>query len=364
MQLVNKLLPKTILFLCLFIVAITVLWLPMQADEGPTAVDLIYFNAVPLNNAVRLDWETASELNTLGYRIKRAEPGGTEMYLDYVGENGFIPGIGGVAVGGFYTVTDDDDDNPVQNGEVYTYILIEVEDSGNEREESRRTVTVGIPPTNTPVVISVPGNNSSTATATPTASTGATATPTTQSESQKPTNTPPSFVTITPNSTQPTTTPAPNSNTTHQSGDSSTSSSANTSSSVETNSVSLGGVTVVSAQEETTEETELMAQSSMALAPQTQDGYPGAEPTATAVSNSPETYPDNPLVNSQDEPVPVIGSSTGAADTQADEPTDISASGNATTQGRAFLWMGFIVALLIFTTGLIGSILLFTRKTN
>ena len=65
----NKLLPKTTLILLVFIIVIAIFWLPIQADE-PTAVHLAGFNVVPLNNAVRIDWETATELGTAGFRIK------------------------------------------------------------------------------------------------------------------------------------------------------------------------------------------------------------------------------------------------------------------------------------------------------
>ena len=148
----NTLLPKTG-FLFFILSAIAILWLPTQADE-PTAVHLSDFDVVPLNNAVRIEWETGSELGTAGFRLKRAAPGGSEEYLTNIGDNGFVIGVGGVSVGGFYSETDDQ----VFNGEIYTYILIEVENSGNEIELARKTVTVGIPPTNTPVIVSsVPG---------------------------------------------------------------------------------------------------------------------------------------------------------------------------------------------------------------
>jgi hypothetical protein len=367
MRLVTKFLPKIILFSCLFIAAITAFWLPINADE-PTAVDISYFHAVPLDNAVRLDWETGSESNTLAFRIKRGAPDDNAIYLDYVGDNGYIWSVGGVAVGSTYSVTDDQ----VQNGETYTYILVEVETSGNEIEQGQETVTVGIPPTNTPVVISNPGNNSATQTPTATtaagSSTKAAPTPTTQSGNQKPTNTPSGFATITPNATNSTVTPAPNTN---QRDNSSITTSSSTNSSAETSSVNIGGAAEVSAQEETTGEKELAPQTSLLLAPENQDDYPGDDPTATAVSDSSGIYPENNTTNenTSDEvsstSVPVIGSTDGYAGLQSGDPTNNSSSGNTSAkQGRMFLWIGFIVALLIFATGIVGSILLFTRKSN
>lgn len=361
----NKFLPKIILFLCLFIAAMTVLWLPTQADDEPTAVSLISFDAVPLNNAVRLDWETGSELNTLGFRIKRAASGGSAVYLDYVGDNGFIPGVGGVAIGGTYSVTD----NRVQNGQVYTYILMEVETSSNETEAGRDTVTVGILPTNTPVVISGPG--SSTATAKPGTSAGSTVTAT-PSANQQATSTPPGgFVTITPNSAQSLTSSVQNSDTTNIAQTTDNTTASDTTRSGEVSSASLGGVSEVFAQAETIE-----TNSNGSLAPQPQNEYPGDEPTATAVPDPYDVDTSNTTVDEAvvddavayetvSTPVPVIGSTDGYSGTQADEPTNINSSGNASAnQGRIFLWLGFIVALLIFATGLIGTILLFSRKAN
>lgn len=362
-----KFLPKTIFYLGLIVTAMAILWLPIHADE-PTAVSIASFDVIPLNNAVRIEWETGSELGTAGFRIKRAAAGGNEEYLDYVGDNGFIAGEGGVAIGSSYSVTDDQ----VQNGDVYTYILVEVENSGNEIDQERETVTVGIPPTNTPVVIGGgTGGSNATATATPrTTAQTATATATTQAQSTNaaattpPTNTPSSFVTITPNPAQPAATATPNSNTTSsQPGNSSTNSTApatattNTSVNEDNTRSTTSGVTEALAQEETTEETEAVE-----IAAQTEGTYPGTTPTATAVSNtSTETYPNNTVIgNVTNTPVPVIGS---AQETESEQTSNSDNSGSS-TQGRVFLWLGFIVALLIFATGLIGSILLFARKSK
>lgn len=376
----NKLLPKTTFVFCLTILAFAIFWLPIQADDEPTAVHLASFDVIPQDNAIRIEWSTASELSTAGYRIKRAASGGSEEYLDYVGTNGFIPGTGGVTIGGDYAVTD----NQVQNGEVYTYILIEVENSGTEVELDRATVTVGIPPTNTPVVIrnGNGGSNPTTApTATTNASSNASATPTTQSSSGttvNPTNTPPSFVTITPSAIEPTASPTQSTSTSNVVNTNSNPTSSDDQN-AETSSSTLSGVMEVFAEEEAignTEEEietiELAEQTDVNLVPQGQEDYPVGTPTATAVAQNNDTYPEGAaddssiLGNPTSTSIPVIGSNQGYTGIEQDSPTNATNSGGtaSSTQGRIFLWIGFIVALLIFSTGLIGSILLFTRKSN
>lgn len=371
----TKLLPKITLFLVLFITAIAILWLPVQADE-PTAVELASFDVIPLNNAARIDWETATERGTAGFRIKRAATSGNEQLLDYVGDNGFIEAIGDVNFGSSYTVTD----NQVQNGSTYTYILIEMENSGTETELKRKTITVGIPPTNTPAIVSG-GNGGSSATATPvatattikraTSNPSASATPATNSNTTSPTKTSPSFVTITPKSVQPTATSTRNATTTNtnqsNNNNDDDSDSVNETSNQENNTDdTILGVTEVLAQEGSNETVEIAAQTDVDLAQQTQDDYPGVTVT-TAVSSSDEIYPDNTTSNEPvSTPIAVIGSNPGYTGTDSDTSTNPPSSSGTTSsnEGQIFLWLGFIVALLIFITGVIGSIILFTRKSQ
>jgi hypothetical protein len=43
-----------------------------EPDETPTAVDLMSFTATPAGNAIRLDWVTVTELDSLGFHLYRA----------------------------------------------------------------------------------------------------------------------------------------------------------------------------------------------------------------------------------------------------------------------------------------------------
>jgi hypothetical protein len=370
---VNKFLTRIFVFLGLITALSTFIWLPTHAADVPAAVELAEFNLIPLENAVRIEWRTGSESGTLGFRIKRAASGENETYLDYVGENGFIAATGSITLGADYAVIDDQ----VQNGEEYTYVLMEVEQSSTEKELERGTVSVGIPPTNTPIVASGGSSGGSTAaTATPTrkATTQATRTPTTSGTKTTQSTATPStrdFVTVTPNvSQQVNSSPESNasaeqSNTNNNTGNNTFASLDNETTSTNSN---VTGASEVFAQENDTsansETMEVAAQSD----PASQEDYPGATPTETAVSDQSDSYPGETNENSvgisapSRTPVPVIGSDQGYMGNQNNDANQPKSSSN--NQGRVYLWLGFIVALLIFATGLIGSILLFIRKSK
>lgn len=353
----NKSVSKVIIILILIAIGFFSAKSLAQAQDEPKAVALASFKVVPLNNAVRIDWETGTELGTAGFFIKRGAPGGPYETLSYLGENGIIYATGQGTVGSIYSVTD----NQVQNGSRYTYILYELESNSAETELARETVTVGIPPTNTPVIAS--GNPSgSTATATPRAATPATPTVSAENNTGSATITPasaataPAFVTITPQTNQPDATAVPSTSDTTNQSRPANNSAANQS--PETNSANTtGSVNVASALEE---EPESIALSPAQAAPPAQEGYPEAP---TAVSDAPTAYPQetNSLSAAPEmtaTTVPVIG---GQGYTGAQNQNPGSAAAN--NRGTIFLWLGFIIALLIFVTGIIGSILLFVRKS-
>ena len=96
-----------------------------KIDRGePTAVVLLYFEATGLNGRVVVDWETASEHQTIGFNLYRS--------LDESGPfteqiNGtIIPAIGSSMFGASYSFNDED----VINGVPYYYILEEVDYQG------------------------------------------------------------------------------------------------------------------------------------------------------------------------------------------------------------------------------------------
>lgn len=133
---------------------------PTPAADQPTAVGLLYFIAstVPNQNDVTLEWETATELGTAGFKIKRRT--GSSGDFNELANIGFIDAEGDSAIGAWYQAVDDS----AVIGQTYTYRLVEVEHNFIEIDLEDVTITAGVLPTATP-------------TRTPTATPTATSTP-------------------------------------------------------------------------------------------------------------------------------------------------------------------------------------------
>jgi hypothetical protein len=56
----------------------------LLSNSNPTAVELVRFEATPSGNNIQIEWETASEIDNLGFNLYRAEsaPGGTRICLN------------------------------------------------------------------------------------------------------------------------------------------------------------------------------------------------------------------------------------------------------------------------------------------
>ena len=98
------------------------------ADElgAPTAVELVSFGAIALDGGVELTWETASELNNLGFQLYRStsERGPYERITSRL-----IPGLGSSPAGARYRYLD----SGLTNGTIYHYQLEDVETSGETK---------------------------------------------------------------------------------------------------------------------------------------------------------------------------------------------------------------------------------------
>jgi len=87
---------------------------------GPTAVELISFDAIARDGQVLLEWQTASELDNLGFHIERQEQRITETA---------IPAAGNSERGSSYIYID----RKVDNGITYSYHIIAVDMEGVEQ---------------------------------------------------------------------------------------------------------------------------------------------------------------------------------------------------------------------------------------
>jgi hypothetical protein len=98
--------------------------LSLSIDLIPTAVDLLSFEAKPKARGIRIRWETANEIDTLGFNLYRAEsPDGTPVLLN----DSLIPaGAPGSPTGGSYVWFD----RPLQAGHTYYYWLDDVNLNG------------------------------------------------------------------------------------------------------------------------------------------------------------------------------------------------------------------------------------------
>jgi uncharacterized delta-60 repeat protein len=94
------------------------------ADDvaATTEVELVSFEALPLDAAVELSWQTASEIRNLGFHLYRALPGARpERVTELV-----IPGLGSSPSGARYQYRD----AALVNGTTYSYWLEDIETTG------------------------------------------------------------------------------------------------------------------------------------------------------------------------------------------------------------------------------------------
>jgi hypothetical protein len=330
--------------------------LPAGARD-PVSVGLTSYQAVPLDNAVRLEWHTETEVSTVAYVVRRSTGSEQPVWLETLGSDGYIIAEGGPAEAANYAETD----QSAINGVTYRYILFEIESDSSEFELAAVTVTAGIPtptPTATPIVINV---------VPPPSPVGGPVAGSTASPAPGPTSTPGatapagsgSPATVAPGPTNPGTTPLPATPvpprpTVEESQGGSPPPSppaAETTSNGET----TRGIAIAQAESEAT-----------ATGP-----YPG--PIVGQGEGEAGSYPTEPLVTAGpavstpypagtanlDEPaVSIIGSQSNPP--QPDNVPQAAPESPAT--GRIILWVGFLLAGLVFIAGVVGSIALFTRK--
>lgn len=339
---------------------------------------LLYFTATGQNNAVLLEWATASEFETAGFQIERAlNPNGPFTILSNIP---FIPAEGDGIIGAEYEATD----TAVSNGTTYYYNLIEVEYNGDENREgpvsatpgggasstatftpsptSSATPSVTPAPTDPASTINTPGpgGQEPTATSAPTQPAPTQSIPPTLEPS-------PATATTSPLATAPPTFAPPASGETNSGSDTPPQPTT-----VSTNSLAGSEPVATDASHQAISQVDPTATGpsgypGQPATPTPEAGaaeataYPGSQPTP--VINAPATaYPGGvPLngepVNGTGNPA-VIGGENGPAATEAASTT----SQPAESSGDLFLWVAFLASLLIFVAGVLGSIFLFNRQ--
>jgi hypothetical protein len=327
-----------------------------------TNVGLIRFEAIALDNAVRLEWETETELETAGFMLKRGQNGSFVYVVDPDGAgNLFILSEGGPAFGSSYAFTDE----MVNNSEEYTYQLIEIETSGDEIVHSEITVTAGIIPTNTPIVLSSGVNSSpddlsvtATETGTPQATVSPSATPSPESTEIlliRPSSTPWPTITV-----------------------------ARTDVAAEiTQDNNVEQAVNVAGEQPSFDETRDGSDNdengaAVAFAQEDPEPYPGEESiTATPMESinnesgveSIEELPETGEIEDSPAAPEVIGATPyplEPASIEAEPAVINSGSANSTTSlmGKMYLWVAFLAALTIFIAAALGAILLYTRQRS
>ena len=106
------------------------------AVPTPTAVELVFFEARAVHGAVELGWETASELNNLGFHVYRSTT--SEGAYKRVTARA-IPGLGSSPVGARYSYRD----TGLTNGVTYYYKLEDIETTGRTEFHGPVSVTPG-----------------------------------------------------------------------------------------------------------------------------------------------------------------------------------------------------------------------------
>ncbi len=319
-------------------------------------IGLTRFEAFPLDNAVRLEWDTETELGTAGYRLKRGQ-NGAFSFLQQPGSSDpvFINSEGGPSFGASYNFLDE----TAVNGETYSYQLVEVTIDGSETVQANQTVTAGLVPTNTPIILDgTGGGGGSQPTSTPLPSATIT---TTQVSSSTPIPTPTKVATIpptvTPRATMTQISPVVESETVDN-----------------TNDVEIAPTTIFQPVGSPTETSGMAVAQALeepsvaeSLVPKETSFEENVQQALTIVDNAVKAVQEeNPVPIANSNPIVIggkqpIDNRTAPGSVEGHQETTIADNEMA---GRIYLWVAFIAAFVIFTAAVLGAILLYTRRRN
>ncbi len=315
----------------------------------PSVVTLLYFRGEGVNNGIRLEWATGTELDTVGFKVERSNSSAGPYAI--LADIGFVPskappdGLTGAQYNAL-------DDSGTVNGVTYWYRLIELESSGTENRAAPISVTAGL---------AVP---TSTSTSTPT---------------RTPTRIPISSPTPTPFG---------------QPGDATTllvtsTVSTNTGQTeppdIEPITTSIGQTGLPSSGSDSS-----LAEAASIDSPVVQstvNGYPGPETLSTPIPETrsgvegypglpqesdigmPDAYPSS-IENARPERVQNPRNGASSADGSvaigqgnSPESESISEPSDQDPTATFMLWVGFLAALVIFITAVIGSAYIYRRQS-
>ncbi len=322
---------------------------PALQAAPPTSVTLTYFRGEYRSNNVQLQWQTATELDTAGFKVKRGDSSGGPFAE--LGDIGIVAARGGPTNGATYEAADE----AAIAGRRYWYQLIEIEYDGSEHILQAISVLADTAPTATLEGISTtdPGGDGGApgggATSTPAAT--ATGAATSMATATRPAPSPSPTPSASPQPGPPTAqAPTP------------------------TIVRAVGADVVEAAQSPGATQPTAVAQSTNAHPAGAENDavqeepYPGAtteagpSPTPLLIEATVEGYPfgDAPGGTEGAEREEPFGSSVGAS-----AATTPAAGVQPTESGllsRALLWGGFVVGLIIFVAGAATAIVLTTRK--
>ena len=317
-------------------------WVQVSLAQNPDPINvtLSSFEVIPLDDAARLDWTTETEIDLAGFFFERGQ-NGTFTRLTNFGNNGVIYGEGGTLGGGEYSVIDD----TAVNGQTYTYKIFEIETDGDSIELDEKTVTL-TGPSPTPVIIGGGGQDPTNTPAPVNTSTPIPTTAVTQSATAAPT--------ATQRGIQPTATATPVP--TNQASPTPPPAATNTA-------VPDSPIVVLDPTQTPTSDLTTIGKDS-----DEDTAVPDKAIAAVPVQPTPQTINTN-VVHAQSDsypgnPTPITGGNNPAGQTASLTQTNPENETTSINQGRLYLWAGFIAALLLFFTSIVGSIILFTRKQN
>lgn len=356
----------TALLLCLLGFSLSSFFSPSLFGHNAFNIGLSRFEAMAVENGVRLEWDVESEIGTAGYTIKRGENGRFDYLADpETLENLFILAEGGPAQAFSYSFLDD---TAVQET-TYTYQLIEISAGSSEQLQDEVTISYRLEATSTPVTFS--GDVGS------------------RQENNNPTSTP----TVTPAATATASgsSPAPNAQPTTAAAQAAQQvnptvgdSEARTAQAPDPPPAENGEVDAYPGNSLATPEAQVdMSGSGSAAEPDNGalldtvgDSAVGAyPPNETLDSANPgqanaleSPVVEQPLLSSGDNSPVVIGGATSVpvnnpypGQTEGQNNTQEAANADST---RILMWLAFLVSLIIFTASVLGAILLYSRERS